>query len=202
MRANIDGKDLLIVRQTCIKAAAEVVAAHPETEVAYDPKGKPIGPSTVEIGDRLATLAERLETWALRAPAEDLATVAKRLLGQNGAAPDDDDADDEEDEPAPPPRRQKKAKPAARRRRPDPEDDDDDDEPDDDVDLDVCPRHEAAAQSTYVKGQLFCDAVKSCKWKRQMFKNEDGSRVVKWNWDERWLTRSQYVKALREEGLA
>lgn len=88
----METRELLIVRQTCIKAAAEITAAHPETEVAYDPDGKPIGEATVDIGNRVIQLAEQFETWALRGNGGvDLEAASK--VAASSSAPDGFDID-------------------------------------------------------------------------------------------------------------
>lgn len=183
-------RDILIVRQTCLKAAAEVAAAHPESEVAYDEEGHAVGAVTVAIGDRVLALAEAFETWALREEglaepeSEPIAVSAPAQTVQNGheaAAP----------AASPPPVRQAAvAAPVAPRSAVG-------------FDPSKCPLHPEKTDKSKYAG-LFCKD-KGCTWKRQSFVNNEGEpdayTVTKTKWRGKWYDDAELMQELVAEGV-
>ena len=174
------------VRMAAIAAAAVATAGHPDSEVAYDPDGKPIGASSVDIADRIVTIAKTLETWVMEAPAglvaQAQASGAKEAIGSMNAKTD--------------------ATEEVERMPVDGEG----------FNPDVCPIHFKAEDGTFGTDMrpLYCPQYKDqkCEWQRKDWWNEDDDgeavkvtkyRIVKGKGTFMFL--DEYKAELRNRGM-
>jgi hypothetical protein len=135
-----------------IAAAAVATAGHPDSEVAYDPDGKPVGASSVDIAVRIVTIAKTLETFINDAP-EGLVAQAKasgaKATAKAKAAPSQEQPEELERIPV----------------------------DGEDFNPDVCPIHGKAEDGTFDTDMrpLYCEMYKDqkCEWQRKDFTNTD-----------------------------
>lgn len=174
----MDTRDILIVRQTCIKAAAEVRA------------GQPVLTSEATTPEQLAVdtvfLAQQFEEWCLRPEGFGESLGALERASSSGPEPPQRASGNGKGTAAAQPQAQKQTGEVVGG-----------------FDFNECPFHpEKTAPSKF--GNFFCQE-KSCDWEQKDFTNTDDDTgkkyvVTKVKFEGKWFTEDRFVEVLREQG--
>ena len=169
------------VRMAAIAAAAVATAGHPESEVAYDADGKPIGATSVDIALRITNIADMLAKWMLRDVTPTLVEEAKKEIAATATSEEKLEQETERVKVA-----------------------------DENFNVDQCPIHHKGLPSKYNTDMdpLFC-GEEGCEWGRTDFDNKDEAtgeitRVTKYRivrGTNSWMYRDAYMADLRSRGV-
>lgn len=172
------------MRLECLKAAAVVVAGHPDNEVAYEEGGQPIGATTVDITRRVITMATDFEAYVKDQPST-LAEETREEIAATAPSPSEEKLGREMERVA---------------------------IADEDFNIDVCPIHKEANESNYDSQarKLYCPKYQSesCEWQRKNFFNTDDdgetTTVTKYRMEKgknKFFERAAFIDMLRSSGV-